>query len=85
MRYLLLVGFLILCLLGGGAARPDVLSLLYLRPLAIICLVALLVSPGKWEMDRFRFLFVLLGLFAVTMIVQLIPSAARALAEFAGT
>ncbi len=72
-RFFLLLGFLLLCLLGGGAARADVESLLYLRPAAIVCLVALLLSPGEWEFRRFRTLFILLALFAATMLVQLIP------------
>lgn len=72
-RFFLLLGFLLLCLFGGGAARADVTSLLYLRPAAIVCLVALLLSPGEWEFRRFRTLFILFALFAATMLVQLIP------------
>jgi O-antigen ligase len=72
-RYYALVAFLIICLLGGGASRPEVLSLLYLRPLGILILAALLLSPGPWEFRRYRALFILLGLFAATMAVQLIP------------
>ena len=72
-RFFVLVGFLLLCLFGGGAARADVTSLLYLRPAAIVCLVVLLLSPGEWEFRRFRTLFILFGLFAATMLVQLIP------------
>jgi O-antigen ligase/tetratricopeptide (TPR) repeat protein len=72
-RFYTLLAFLALCALGGGASRPDVLSLLYLRPAAIICLLVLILTPGRFEFRRFRFLFLLLGLFAVTIAVQLIP------------
>ena len=72
-RYFSLLAFLAVCLLGGGAARADVLSLLYLRPAAILCLAGLLLSPGAWEFRRYRVLFILLGLLAATMVVQLIP------------
>lgn len=72
-RFYALVSFLVLCALGGGASRPDVLSLLYLRPAAIICLLVLILTPGRFEFRRFRFLFLLLGLLAATIAVQLIP------------
>jgi len=72
-RFYILLGFIFLCLIGGGASRADVMSLLYLRPAGILCLLALLLSPGRWEFRRFRSLFILLGLFAATMLVQLIP------------
>ena len=72
-RFFVLLVFLLLCLLGGGASRGDVLSLLYLRPAAVLCLLVLLLSPGEWEFRRFRILFLLLGLFAATMAIQLIP------------
>lgn len=72
-RFAVLVGFLVVCLLGGGASRADVLSLLYLRPVAILCLVALLLSPGRWEFRRFRAPFLLLGLLAALMALQLVP------------
>lgn len=72
-RFYTLLLFLVLCALGGGAARPDVFSLLYLRPAAILCLLVLVLTPGRFEFRRFRFLFLLLGLFAATIAVQLIP------------
>jgi len=72
-RFYVLLAFLTLCLLGGGAARSDVLSLLYVRPAALLCLAFLLLSPGRWEFRRFRMPFVFLGLLAAWMVVQLIP------------
>ena len=46
---LLLLG---LCLLGGGASRADVASLIYSRPAAILCIAALLLLPGARTMRR---------------------------------
>ena len=73
LRFFILLGFLLVCLLGGGASRADVWSLLYVRPAAILCLLVLLLSPGEWEFRRFRIPLLLLGLFALTMAIQLIP------------
>lgn len=72
-RFYALLGFLTLCLLGGGAARSDVVSLLYLRPAALLCLIFFLLSPGRWELKRFRILFLFLALLAASMLVQLVP------------
>lgn len=73
LRFAIVVVFLFACLLGGGSGRPDVQSLLYLRPLAVICLAALLLTPGTWDFSRYRTLFALLALFAATMAIQLVP------------
>lgn len=72
-RFYTLLTFLLLCLLGGGASRPDALSLLYLRPAAVLCIAALLLSPGPWSIGPYRFLFLLLGLWTGTMLIQLVP------------
>lgn len=72
-RFFALLGFLALCLLGGGGPRADALSLLYLRPAAIICIAVFLVTRGPWEFRPFKPLFILLGLFAGAMAIQLIP------------
>lgn len=72
-RFYALLLFFALCALGGGASRTDVMSLLYLRPAAILCLLVLVLTPGSFEFRRFRFLFLLLGLFAAAIAVQLIP------------
>src|SRR3954468_9474144 len=73
LRYWTLVAFLLLCLLGGGAARPDVLSLVHLRPAAILCLAIMALSGGGWEFRRVRAPLLLVGLLALIMIAQLIP------------
>ena len=72
-RFYVLLGFLALCLLGGGAGRADVTSLLYLRPAAVLCLLLLLISPGRWEFRRYRAPFLFLGAFAALIVAQLIP------------
>jgi O-antigen ligase/tetratricopeptide (TPR) repeat protein len=72
-RFFVLLAFLVVCLLGGGASRADVSSLVYLRLAAILCLLDLVVSPGEWEFRRFRIPLILLGLLAATMAIQLIP------------
>ncbi|HTU12685.1 MAG TPA: O-antigen ligase family protein [Allosphingosinicella sp.] len=72
-RFFVLLGFLLVCLLGGGASRADVDSLYYLRPAAILGTLVLLLTPGPWELRRYRTPFILLGLFAGTMLIQLIP------------
>jgi hypothetical protein len=72
-RFFVLLAFLGVCLIGGGAARGDVESLLYLRPAAVLCLLVLVLSPGEWEFRRFRTPLILLGLLAATIAIQLVP------------
>lgn len=71
--FVILVAFLIVCAVGGGASRADVMSLLYLRPIAILCLVALLLVPGEWRLRRFRAPLIMLGALALVIAVQLVP------------
>ena len=70
--YTLLV-FLVACVLGGGSNRTTTLSLLYLRPVTVICLFAMLLLPAERDWRQVRAPLVLLGLLAATMLVQLIP------------
>ena len=72
-RFFILAGFLILCALGGGAARADVLSLLYLRPASVICIVAILLVPGPVDWRLIRVPLLLLLTTALVMLIQLIP------------
>ena len=72
-RFSIFAAFLFLCLIGGGSARAEVMSLLYLRPAAILCVAALALTPGRWDFRPFRTLFILLGAFAATILVQLVP------------
>ena len=72
-RYIALLSFLFLCLLGGGASRVDVASLLYLRPAAVLCIVAILITPGAIEFRRYRPLFAMLFALAAIIAAQLVP------------
>lgn len=72
-RFYIFVGFLAVCFLGGGSARGDVLSLLYVRPMAVLCIVALMVLPGRTDWRAMRFPLLLLAALALTMAVQLVP------------
>lgn len=64
---------LLACLFGGGSPRPRVWSLLYLRPLIVVGLAALLLLPGRPDWRAVCAPLLLLGAFAATMAVQLIP------------
>lgn len=70
---IVLVTFLVLCGLGGGASRSDVASLLYLYPAAILCLAVLLLLPVPRDFRTLRVPLMLLGALALLMLIQLVP------------
>lgn len=72
-RFCVFIAFLGLCVIGGGASRPDVMSLLYLRPAAVLTIAVLLIFSGRVDFRPFLWLFVLLGGFALLMVAQLVP------------
>jgi O-antigen ligase len=72
-RFIAFLGFLLLCLLGGGGSRPDIVSLLYLRPAAIICIAILFLVPGPVIRPGYRVLFLMLAGLAAVIAIQLIP------------
>jgi O-antigen ligase len=72
-RFFILIAFLVACLLGGGASRPDVASLLYLRPVAILCVAAMLLIPGQRDFRTYRIPLFLLAALALLMLLQLVP------------
>jgi hypothetical protein len=72
-RFFIFLAFIVLCFLGGGGSRGDIMSLLYLRPAAVICMAAMLLVPGPVEWRSVRVPLMLLGALALLMIVQLIP------------
>ncbi len=57
----------------GGSARPDVPYLIFLRPITVLCLMAILLSRSDIEWGRVKTPMILLGMFALVMVLQLIP------------
>lgn len=73
LRFWIFLTLLLLCFVGGGGARDDVLSLVYLRPAAIVCTALILLLPGKVEWRSVRVPLALCLAFALLMVLQLIP------------
>jgi hypothetical protein len=67
------IAFIVLCFLGGGASRGDVLSLVYLRPAAVLTIAALLLIPVERDWRTYRSLSLMLAAFAVLIAAQLVP------------
>jgi hypothetical protein len=72
-RFITLLVLFVLCLLGGGGSRPDIVSLLYLRPAAVVCAAILLLTPGPPIRPEYRPLFYLLAALAAVIAIQLVP------------
>lgn len=72
-RLALFLAFLLLCFCGGGGSRGDITSLLYLRPLSVLCLAAILIVPGSVDWAAIRVPLLLLGALTVWILVQLVP------------
>lgn len=72
-RLWLLLGFLALVCLTGGSARASVSSLLLLRPLSVVVLVALLCLPERRAWGELRPLLLLLLAWATVIAIQLVP------------
>ena len=72
-RFYILIGFLSVCMLTGGSSRADAGLLLVLRPVTVIALAALLIASPRLELGSVRMPALLLGLFALTMAIQLVP------------
>jgi hypothetical protein len=58
--------------LAGGSSRPDNVWLLVLRPVTVLCLVVMLLT-SRIDFRSIRPLPLLLGLFAATIMIQLVP------------
>ena len=70
------IAFLVLVVattLGGGSSKTFIISLLYVRPVAILCLGALLILPVHRDWGALRWPATLLATFALWMCLQLIP------------
>lgn len=70
---ILLAGFVLACVLFGGSSRPDNLSLLFIRPVAAAYVVAALTLPVASDWAGLRWPLALLGAFAATFALQLVP------------
>ena len=69
----LMLSLLVLCFLGGGGSRNDVISLLYLQPAAAALLVIAAARARTEDLRTLRIPLLLLALFAAVHILQLIP------------
>lgn len=72
-RFYLLVGVIVATALLGGSSRVDATPLLALRPLLVLLMGAMVLIGGPVDRTATRVPSVMLGLFAVTMAIQLIP------------
>ena len=72
-RFWILCAFLLLCALGGGSSRAATLSLLYLRPAAVLCIAAAALVPGPWDFARYRAPLLILAALAAAIALQLVP------------
>lgn len=72
-KYSVFLAFIMIVLLTGGASRPDVMSLLILRPAAFLFLGYACLVTTRQQVDLVLVPFVLLSCLAVLMILQLIP------------
>lgn len=72
-NFYILIALLAVCALGGGSSFANVTSLLYVRPIAVIAVVAavLIPAPANWRM--FRAPIILFILFALLIALQLVP------------
>ena len=82
--FLLLLLAIAVVTAGGGSNRTDPLSLLYLRPLLAIILGILWALPARWNVTPIRAPLILLGCYALTMLIQLIPLPASIWASLPG-
>lgn len=73
LRLITFLVFLAACFLGGGGSRSDIHSLIYVRPVAVMCLMLLLLTPGPLDLKSIRTPLALLAAFALVAIAQLVP------------
>lgn len=72
-HFWLLTAFLFLVFLTGGASRPDVQSLVILRPIAVVVIGFALVGMTWAQLQKWKPLVVLLGSCLVLCALHLIP------------
>ena len=61
------------CALGGGSSFADVLSLLYVRPVAVAVLMVFALTPARVAWSAVRAPLLMLGALAAIMAAQLVP------------
>lgn len=61
------------CALGGGSSFAEVPSLLYVRPVAVACLLLFALTPARADWRTFRAPLLLLAALAALMLLQLVP------------
>lgn len=69
----ILVGFLFFVFLTGGGSRPDVQSLVILRPVAVLACGVALAGMTKEQLFSLKPVLLLLGACALICVVQLVP------------
>lgn len=72
-RTIALIIFFLVLALTGGSSRIDNPWLLLLRPVTVICLMAILLATPRISWSAVRPLPVLLAAFAATVAIQLVP------------
>lgn len=72
-RFYVLAAVVVACALLGGSSRADSPGLLVLRPLVVLLLGALVLLPGPRDWRSVRVPLLLLGAFAATIAIQLVP------------
>jgi len=71
--FAVLLALIGVCVIGGGSARPETTSLLYLRPIAALLMVVVFATAPAGSLRAVRTPLLLLAIFALLMIAQLIP------------
>ena len=72
-RFFVLVAFIIIVSFMGGGSRPDIQSLVVLRPVAFIFLAYALLVAKSDEIRPVMVPLALIGLLALLMVIQLVP------------
>ena len=72
-RYAIFVAFVVVCFAGGGGARDDILSLLYVRPAAVVMAATMLLIPGRIDFAPVRLPLLMLAALGLWMSLQLVP------------
>lgn len=72
-RLALLAAFIVSCALFGGSSRPDNVTLLVIRPLAVIYMIVVIALPGRRYWRGLGWPTGLLAAFGAVIAVQLVP------------